>query len=156
MPAYWLIKGDPDDYSAGDLERDGVTAWEGVRNAAAQLHLRAMSRGDGLLIYHTGNEKSVVARGTIASAPRPDPGDPDGRRVVVDVRFDSWLPRPVTLAEIKADPAFAEFALVRIGRLSVMPVAGSLWKRLLALGGAKADSHARSGGPRGERPRQKL
>lgn len=131
----WLVKSDPDEYSAADLERDGLTAWTGVKNATALIHLRAMKAGDPVLLYHTGDAKAVVAAATVAAGPRPEPDDPTGKLVVVDLAFDRWLKAPVPLAAIKADPAFKDFALVRIGRLSVMPVTEAEWKRLASLGG---------------------
>lgn len=131
----WLVKSDPDEYSAHDLERDGKSDWSGVRNPAAQGHLRAMQPGDGVLVYHTGKERAVVATATVASAPRPDPGDKTGKSVTVDLAFDAWLKGVVPLAAFKVEPAFKEFALVRIGRLSVMPVTADQWKRTLKMAG---------------------
>jgi len=116
----WLLKTEPSDYSFEDLVRDGTTAWTGVTNAAARLHLRSMSRGDRLVVYHTGGVKAAVGRATVASAPRPDPEDPKG--VVVDVKAGKALRAPVTLAEIKAAKVFAGSPLVTIGRLSVVPL----------------------------------
>jgi predicted RNA-binding protein with PUA-like domain len=135
----WLVKSDPDDYSARDLERDGRTVWSGVRNAAALLHLRKMRPGDAVLVYHTGVERTVVARAKIASLPRPDADDPGRKAVVIDVAFDGWLKAPVTLAQIRSDPAFADFALVRISRLSVMPVSVAQWQRILKLSNEQQD-----------------
>jgi predicted RNA-binding protein with PUA-like domain len=94
-----------------------------------------MLEGDDALIYHTGNEKSLVGLARIASAPYPDPAQKDERLVVVDVEAGKALPRPVPLAEIKADPAFKELGLVRLSRLSVVPVEPDQWKRLLAMAG---------------------
>lgn len=133
--ACWLLKTEPGSYSFGDLARDGRTVWEGVSNALAQKHLRAARAGDEALVYHTGDEKSVVGLARIASDPYPDPGDAEGRRVVVDLEPVRRLPEVVTLGEIKADPAFREFDLVRNSRLSVMPVPEPLRARLLELGG---------------------
>lgn len=132
---YWLIKGDPDDYSAADLERDGQTVWDGVSNPVALKHLRSMAAGDGVFIYHTGSQKAIVAIGEVAVGPRSDPKDKSGKAVLVEMRFKQWLKNPVTLAEIKANPDFADFELVRIGRLSVMPVSAGRWKAILALTG---------------------
>jgi len=132
--AYWLVKGDPDDYGFDDLVRDRRTSWDGVTSAPAQKNLRAMKRGDECLFYETGKVKSVVGRCRVAKGPSPDPADE--RLVVVDLSAGKRLPRPVALAEVKADSAFREFALVRIGRLSVMPVPEALWKRLLAMADA--------------------
>lgn len=129
----WLVKSDPEEYAAGDLERDGRATWDGVSNALAQQHLRAMSVGDGVLVYHTGKEKAVVAEARVAGPPVPDPTNQGGKLVVVELAFMRWLPRAVPLAEIKADPAFDDFALVRIGRLSVMPVTVAQWNRILKL-----------------------
>jgi predicted RNA-binding protein with PUA-like domain len=133
--ACWLLKTEPGSYGFSDLLRDGSTVWEGVANALAQKHLRAARRGDEALVYHTGDEKSVVGVARIASDPYPDPGDAAGKRVVVDLEPVRRLPEAVTLAEIRADPAFRDFDLVRQSRLSVMPVPEPLRARLLALGG---------------------
>jgi predicted RNA-binding protein with PUA-like domain len=129
----WLIKSDPDEYSAADLERDGTTVWDGVTNALAQKHMRAMSAGDDVLVYHTGDEKAVVAVARVSAAPRPDPKDKSGKLSVVALAFARWLPSPASLSTIKADKSLADFALVRIGRLSVMPVTAAQWKRIEAI-----------------------
>ena len=133
MP-FWLLKSDPDEYSAEDLAHDGATVWDGVSNALAQQHIRTMRKNDKFLIYHTGSQKEVVAAGRITQNPRPAPGDALGKTHVIDVKFDRWLKRPITLADIKAEKAFADFALVRIGRLSVMPVTEPQWNRLVEMG----------------------
>ncbi len=138
--AFWLVKSDPEDYSAADLERDGRTVWDGVRNALAQRHLRGMRPGDGVLVYHTGAERAVVARATVVGVPREAA---DGSGATVELEFAGWLPRPVPLAEIKADPALAGLALVRQGRLSVMPVTAEEWRRLTG-GGEPASAGATS------------
>jgi predicted RNA-binding protein with PUA-like domain len=132
---YWLLKTEPEAYSFDDLQRDGATVWDGVSNNAALLHLRTMQPGDQVLIYHTGSERRAVGLAEVTSAPYPDPRQNDPKLVVVDIRPLRPLPQPVTLAAIKADPAFADFALVRQGRLSVVPVPPALWQRLLALAG---------------------
>ena len=132
---HWLVKTEPNDYSARDLERDGSTEWDGVRNNAALKHLRAMAPDDTVLIYHTGKEKAAVAVAKVVSEPRPDDGDESGKLAVVDVRFGRWLEQPVRLADVKADPFFADFALVRLSRLSVMPVSHKQWRRLLEMAG---------------------
>lgn len=131
----WLVKSDPQEYSAGDLERDGRTVWSGVKNATALIHLRAMRPGDPVLVYHTGGEKAVVAVAKVSGGPRPDDADRTGKLVVVELGFDRWLAKPVPLAAIKADSRFADFGLVRIGRLSVMPVSDAEWMGLVELGG---------------------
>jgi predicted RNA-binding protein with PUA-like domain len=131
----WLLKTEPEDYSFADLERGGRAVWDGVANNAALLHMRAMQPGDLALIYHTGDERRAVGLAEVVSAPYPDPRAGDARLVVVDVRPLRRLARPVALAEVKADPAFADFALVRQGRLSVVPVTPEQWARLMALAG---------------------
>jgi predicted RNA-binding protein with PUA-like domain len=112
--------------------------WDGVRNPVALKHLRSMRKGDEVLIYHTGKERAAVGLARIAAGPYPDPGASDERLVVVEVAAGKRLRRPVTLADIKADGAFADLALVRQGRLSVVPVQAVQWKRLLAMGGSGA------------------
>jgi predicted RNA-binding protein with PUA-like domain len=126
----WLIKEEPTHYGYDELVRDKRAVWSGVRNALAQRHLRAIKKGDRLFYYHTGDEKAVVGVARALSDAYPDPEDTTGKFVAVDVAPVARLPRPVTLAEIKADPAFKEFPLVRIARLSVMPVTDGEWARI--------------------------
>ena len=133
--AHWILKTEPSEYGFATLQRDGRTRWDGITNAQALIHLRQMADGDQALIYHTGDERALVGRATIASDPYPDPAERDARRVVVDVLAGPPLLRPVPLAEIKADPAFADLGLVRHGRLSVVPVTPAQWERLLGLAG---------------------
>jgi predicted RNA-binding protein with PUA-like domain len=128
--AQWLVKEEPDHYGYDQLERDRQTVWAGVRNPLAQKHLRSIRRGDRIFYYHTGKQKAVVAVARAASDAYPDPSDGGGKLFVVDIVPDKALPRPVTLAEIKADKAFASFPLVRMARLSVMPVTDEEWKRI--------------------------
>jgi predicted RNA-binding protein with PUA-like domain len=135
MAQHWILKTEPSTYGFTDLVRERRTRWEGVSNAVALKHLRSMLEGDDALIYHTGNEKSLVGLARIASKPYPDPARKDERLVVVDVEVGKALPRPVSLAEIKADPAFKDLGLVRLPRLSVVPVEPDQWKRLLAMAG---------------------
>jgi predicted RNA-binding protein with PUA-like domain len=135
MSQHWILKTEPSDYSFADLERDRRTRWSGVSNPVALKHLRAMAPGEEVMIYHTGDEKRIVGLARVAGVPYPDPDAGDERRTVVDISAGEPLPRPVTLAVIKADPAFADLALVRQGRLSVVPVTAPLWARLLRLGG---------------------
>ncbi len=131
--ACWLLKSDPETYSFDDLERDRRTVWDGVRNNTALIHLRRMKKDDEVLIYHSGSDKAVVGVAKVSRGPYPDPTLQDPRCVVVDLAFSRRLSKPVPLSRIKADPTFASFDLVRISRLSVMPVAPPLWKRLLAM-----------------------
>jgi predicted RNA-binding protein with PUA-like domain len=130
---HWLVKTEPGDYSFDDLVRDGTTTWTGVANAVAQKHLKAMAPGDRVFVYHTGDVKAIVGLAKVASEPRPDKKEP--KFAVVDLTADRPVKKPVTLAAVKADPEFADFSLVRIGRLSVMPVPETLWKRLLKMAG---------------------
>ena len=132
--AQWLVKEEPDHYGYGQLERDGKTVWAGVKNPLAQKHLRSMKRGDRVFYYHTGKEKAIVAIATAASDAYPDPNDASKKTFVVDVAPVKKLTRPVTLAEIKADRAFATFPLVRMSRLSVMPVTDEEWERIEKMG----------------------
>lgn len=128
--AYWLFKEEPTHYSFEDLERDGRTVWNGVRNNLALKHLREVGKGDHVFLYHTGKEKAVVGVMEVVKGAYPDPEAADARLVVVDVKPLRRLPKPVPLAEIKEDKRFADFALVRISRLSVMPVNGVQWKAI--------------------------
>ena len=129
--SYWLLKTEPSTYSFADLEREKVTTWDGVTNPVALKHLRTMAPGDECLIYHTGDEKRVVGTAKVVKAAYPDPKLKDPRIVVVDLAAGKPLARPVTLAEVKADDRFADWELVRIGRLSVMPVSPERWKLIL-------------------------
>jgi predicted RNA-binding protein with PUA-like domain len=126
----WLFKEEPTHYGFDALVKDKTAVWSGVRNPLAQKHLRSIRKGDRIFYYHTGNEKAVVAIARALTDAYPDPDDTSGKRVVVDVAPVRRLPRPVTLAEIKAIPAFKDFPLVRIARLSVMPVTDAEWTRI--------------------------
>jgi predicted RNA-binding protein with PUA-like domain len=126
----WLFKEEPTHYSYAELAKDGKTTWTGVRNALAQKHLRAVSKGDRIFFYHTGDEKSVVGVMKAAADAAPDPEDPAGKLYAVEVTPVRALKRPVTLKEIKADTAFVDFPLVRVSRLSVMPVSDDEWARI--------------------------
>jgi predicted RNA-binding protein with PUA-like domain len=131
--AQWLVKEEPENYGYDKLEKDGKTIWAGVRNPLAQKHLRSIRKGDRIFYYHTGKEKAVVAIAKAASHAYSDPADGSGKLSVVDIVPEKRLKRPVTLAEIKADKSFASFPLVRMSRLSVMPVTESEWERIEAL-----------------------
>jgi len=128
----WLFKEEPANYSFDDFVKDGKTMWSGVKNPLAQKHLHAIKKGDRVFYYHTGNEKAVVGIAKATSNAYADPSDASGKLAVVDLEPASKLPRPVTLAEIKADKAFKDFALVRIARLSVMPVSDEEWAAIVA------------------------
>ena len=123
----FLFKEEPTHYSYDDLARDGKTSWTGVKNPLAQKHLRSVRKGDRIFYYHTGDEKAVVGIAKAGGDAYPDPKDHSGKLFAVDVLPVKKLARPVTLAEIKAKPAFADFPLVRISRLSVMPVSEKEW-----------------------------
>jgi predicted RNA-binding protein with PUA-like domain len=125
--AYWLFKEEPDHYSLEDLFRDKRAVWAGVGNNLALKHLRSVQKGDHIFYYHTGKEKAVVGVMEVVKGPYPDPNRDEARFVVVDVKPIRRLDRPVSLAEIKADPKFKDFALVRMSRLSVMPVTDKQW-----------------------------
>ena len=128
--ALWLFKEEPGTYSFDDLLRDGSTTWSGVTNALAQKHLRSIKKGDRVLFYHTGGEKAVVGIMEVTADPTPDPGDDTGKRVTVTVKPLRKLKHPVALAAIKADKSFAKWELVRVARLSVMPVPEELWGKI--------------------------
>ena len=128
--AQWLVKEEPEHYSYDQLVKEKKTVWAGVKNPLAQKHLRSIKRGDRVFYYHTGKEKAIVAIATAASDAYPDPKDATKKAFVVDVAPVKRLARPVTLAEVKADRAFASFPLVRMSRLSVMPVTDEEWARI--------------------------
>jgi predicted RNA-binding protein with PUA-like domain len=123
----FLFKEEPTHYAYDDLVRDGKTSWTGVKNALAQKHLRQVKRGDRIFYYHTGDEKAVVAVAKAVTDAYADPNDKSGKLAAVDVVPVKKLSRPVTLAEIKARASFKDFPLVRISRLSVMPVSDKEW-----------------------------
>ena len=133
--AYWLLKTEPSDYSFADLQREKRVVWSGVSNAAALKNMRAMGKGDEVLIYHTGDEKAVVGLASVVKAAYPDPKQKDARLVVVDLAAKSALKKPVTLATIKGDVRFAEWGLVKIGRLSVVPTTKEQFEAVLKLAG---------------------
>lgn len=131
----WLFKEEPGNYNYDELVRDGKTTWTGVRNPLAQKHLRSVAKGDRIFFYHTGNEKSVVGVMKALAPAYPDPADKSGKLYAVDVAPVKKLSQPVTLASIKADKFFANFALVRMSRLSVMPVDEQQWARIEKMAG---------------------
>ena len=129
--AYWLMKSEPESYSWSDLNRDRATEWDGVRNNAARLHLKAMKPGDEALFYHSMSDKAVVGIMRIARGAEPDPKAPEWVRVRVEPVKP--LARPVTLAEIKAEPNLSKMELIRQSRLSVAPVRDEEWAKILAM-----------------------
>jgi len=132
----WLFKEEPAHYSFDALSRDGRTLWSGVKNPLAQKHLRSVRRGDRVFYYHTGGEKAIVGIARAVEDARSDPEDKTGKRAAVEIEPVEKLPRAVTLGEIKGMKMFADFALVRISRLSVMPVGDLEWKAILRLAAA--------------------
>jgi predicted RNA-binding protein with PUA-like domain len=133
--AYWLLKTEPSAYALADLVRDGRTRWDGVANPQALQHLRAMRRGDGLVVYHSG-ETAAVGTARVLAGPVPDPRDPSGRLVTVEIGGARPFRRPVPLAELKGLPSFAGSPLLRQGRLSVVRLGAAQWRALGRLGGA--------------------
>lgn len=133
--ATWLVKTEPTTYSFADLQREKKTVWSGVSNNAALLHMRMIKKGDAILVYHTGDEKAVVALAKAVSDPYPDPKEKDPKLAVFDIAPVRALKKPVTLAQFKADKRFKDFLLVKISRLSVMPVPPEIEAALMKLAG---------------------
>ncbi|HVN83747.1 MAG TPA: EVE domain-containing protein [Candidatus Binatia bacterium] len=134
MANRWLLKTEPSTYSFAQLQRDKRTVWDGVKNPMALKNLREIAKGDQIFIYHTGDEKAVVGVATALGSAYPDPKHSDPKLAVVDLAPVAALPRPVSLAEIKASTKFAGWALVRLPRLSVMPVSAEHWAEVERLG----------------------
>jgi len=136
---YWLMKTEPNEFSFEDLQRDGWTRWDGVRNYQAQNNMKAMRQGDLVLIYHSVGPKDVVGIATVKTEQYPDPTNdpknPKDKWILVDIAPVKPLKTPVNLATIKADPALANIALIKQSRLSVMPLTSAEYNRILALGG---------------------
>ncbi len=131
----WLFKEEPDHYNFADLERDRVTLWNGVNNNLARQHLRKVKPGDRVLYYHTGQERAVVGEMRVTAGPQPDPESDDPKAVAVTVAAVRRWPKAVTLEQIKKDTLFTAWELVRLPRLSVLPVSAEQWRRLAQLGG---------------------
>jgi predicted RNA-binding protein with PUA-like domain len=139
--AYWLLKTEPDDYSWNDQVKRGAKgeAWSGVRNFTARRHLGEMKKGDKFFFYHTGDEKQIVGIGVVTRESFPDPTAAKGEPwVAVTTVADKPLPKPVTLAAIKAEAKLKSMALVKYGRLSAQPVTETEWKLVCKMGGLKA------------------
>jgi predicted RNA-binding protein with PUA-like domain len=132
--AYWLVKSEPETWSWDAHVKAGDDAWTGVRNHQAKAHEKAMKTGDKVFYYHSGDQKAVVGASTVVREAYPDPTDPSGAFVAVDLKADKPLKRPVSLAEIKADPGLANMVLVKNSRLSVQPVTADEWKKINDLG----------------------
>jgi predicted RNA-binding protein with PUA-like domain len=142
----WLFKEEPSSYSFDALVKESRTVWSGVKNPLAQKHLHSIRRGDRIFYYHTGNEKAVVGVARALGDAYPDPADKTGKHAVVEIAPVYKLPHAVPLADIKADPAFRTFPLVRIARLSVMPVTDVEWTRIEAMAGRPAQPARRATG----------
>ncbi len=134
----WLFKEEPTHYGYDELVKDKKAVWSGVKNPVAQRNLRSVKKGDQIFYYHTGDEKSVVGIAKALGDAYPDPADKTGKAYVVDLVPVRKLGRPVTLSEIKADKRFADFALVRMSRLSVMPVSDQQARWIEAMAKSKA------------------
>lgn len=130
MPRRWLFKTEPEEYSYDDLERDKKCVWDGVSSNQALKNLRQVKLGDEVLIYHTGNVKAIVGLAEVMSDPYPDPTANDEHLLVINLKPKRRVQQPLTLAEIKAIEAFSEFDLVRLPRLSVMPISKEYWELL--------------------------
>ncbi len=133
--AHWLVKSEPNKYSFEDLQRDGKTVWDGVRNNTAALHLKAMKVGDETLFYHSQEGLDVVGVAKVVREAFIDPSDPAGRFVAVELAPVRALKTPVTLAQMKAEPALANMAMLRLFRLSVSPVTDAEWATILKMAG---------------------
>ena len=138
-PSYWLVKSEPAKYSFDQLARDGRTVWDGVRNNQAAIYLRTMQVGDRVLYYHSQEGLAVVGIAEVSREWFPDPTDASGRFVAVELKPVRALPKAVTLAEIKADPALAGMTMLRLFRLSVTPITPEEWKIILAKSGDTYD-----------------
>jgi len=135
MTHYWILKSEPSAFSYQDLERDGKTVWDGVRNYQARNNLKLMALNDAVLIYHSVTEKALVGIAKVSKTHYPDPTDnPKGGWVVVEIKPVRALKRPVSLAEIKADPNLADLPLIRQSRLSVIPISKEHYDYLVTLG----------------------
>jgi len=134
----FLVKEEPESYSYDEFAKDGGTMWSGVRNPVAQRNLQSIRKGDRVFYYHTGKEKAIVGIAKASGNAYPDPEDPTGKWHVVDLVPVKKLRQPVTLAAVKADKRFADFALTRVPRLSVMPVTDRQWAWLLEMAGERA------------------
>src|SRR5262245_24391003 len=132
---YWLVKQEPEDYAWTAFVKDGGTAWTGVRNFAARNNLRAMQKGDTVFYYHSGEDKQIVGLARVAKAAYPDPTATEGDWSCVDLVPLKALPKPVSLAVVKADATLKEMKLVRISRLSVQPVTKTEFDRIMELAG---------------------
>ncbi len=131
----WLLKTEPNEYSYTDLEKENIAVWDGVKNALALKNMRTMLRGEEVFIYHTGKERRIVGVAQVANTAYPDPKLTDVKRLVIDIQAVRKLPEPITLAQIKQDENMKGFELIRLPRLSIVPVLPQYWQRLLEMAG---------------------
>jgi predicted RNA-binding protein with PUA-like domain len=132
---YWLVKSEPSVYNIDDLKKDKITTWDGVRNYAARMHLRAMKKNDLAFFYHSNEGMEITGIAKVAREVYQDPTTDDERWVAVDLKFFKKLMNPVPLSEIKKDKRLNEMALIRISRLSVQPVSEEEWKIIMQMAG---------------------
>jgi predicted RNA-binding protein with PUA-like domain len=135
--AYWLVKSEPNTYGWDQFQKDGKTVWDGVRNYAARLHLKAMKKDDEVLFYHSNEGLEIVGIAKVIKEYYQDPTTDDDAWVAVDLKPVKKLKKPVSLPQIKKDKRLADMALIRLGRLSVQPVKDSEWKIIMELAGEK-------------------
>ncbi len=127
----WLMKTEPNEYSFQDLQKDVRTVWDGVKASGALKNMRTMQQGDKVLIYHTGKERAAVGTGSVVRAAYPDPEQQDERNLVVDIAAGESLAKPVKLADIKKSNLFPDWDLVRLPRLSIVPVSEKQWEKVM-------------------------
>jgi len=140
MANYWLVKQEPSGprgYNFSTLQKEKITVWDGVHNNLALKHMRNMKKGDVVLYYHTGDERQAVGIMTVTSKPYPNPEEDNERFVVVDVKYKSRLDKPVSLEQMKKEKSFKNWELLRISRLSVMPVPKTIWDKIISLSNPK-------------------
>jgi predicted RNA-binding protein with PUA-like domain len=134
----WLLKTEPNEYSYTDLEKENTAVWDGVKNALALKNMRTMRTGEEVFIYHTGKERRIVGIAQVANIAYPDPKLTDAKRLVIDIRAVRKLPEPITLAQIKQDDNMKGFELLRLPRLSIVPVLPQYWQHLLEIAGDRS------------------
>ena len=140
MTNYWLVKQEPSGprgYNFSTLQKEKTTVWDGVRNNLALKHMRNMKKGDSVLYYHTGDERQAVGIMTVTSKPYPNPEEDNERFVVVDVKYKRQLDKPVSLEQMKKEKSFKNWELLKISRLSVMPVPKTIWAKIISLSKSK-------------------
>ncbi len=130
---YWIVKTEPETYSFQDLMKEKKTAWTGVRNYAARIHLRAMQKGDVVLVYHSMTDKALVGTATVTKTAFPDPTSQEDGWVAVELQAEKPLAKPITLQQLKSHATLQQLPLVKIGRLSVSPVSAAQYQAILKL-----------------------